>query len=182
MQKQPLLQPSSLRPSYPSRHNEVNKVKEEEVTAYRAIRKGKENQTSWYVAVLLQGQDVRNAASPPVPPVVIDASAKYPTGLFQGTWSDLGSFDECIETMARDRNGGEVARGQYCNVYVKMANDTSFFDEMLPNFIMAHERSPVLLRAQEDKRVLGVRLGLCTIADCSRDDVQALAVTRLRHS
>ncbi|XP_070384891.1 nose resistant to fluoxetine protein 6-like [Dermacentor albipictus] len=177
MQEQPLLQPSSSRPSYPGRHNEVNKVKEEEVTAYRAIRKGKENQTSWYVAVLLQGQDVTNAASPPVPPLVIDASAKYPTGLFQGTWSDLGAFDECIETVARDRNGGEVARGQYCNVYVKMANDTSFFDEMLPNFIMAHERSPVLLRAQEDKRVLGVRLGLCTIADCSRDDVQALADT-----
>ncbi|XP_054920021.1 uncharacterized protein [Dermacentor andersoni] len=70
-----------------------------------------------------------------------------------------------------------MARGQYCNVYVKMANDTSFFDEMLPNFIMAHERSPVLLRAQEDKRVLGMRLGLCTIADCTRDDLQALADT-----
>ncbi|XP_049517726.1 uncharacterized protein LOC119442666 [Dermacentor silvarum] len=70
-----------------------------------------------------------------------------------------------------------MARGQYCNVYVKMANDTSFFDEMLPNFIMAHERTPVLLRAQEDKRVLGMRLGLCTIADCTRDDVQALAET-----
>ncbi|KAL1419617.1 hypothetical protein MTO96_005109 [Rhipicephalus appendiculatus] len=108
---------------------------------------------------------------------LIDASAKYPTGLFQGTWSDLGAFDECIETVARDQNGGEIARGQYCNIYVKMANDTSFFDEMLPNFIMAHERTPVLLRAQEDKRVPGMRLGLCTIADCTRDDIQALAGT-----
>ncbi|KAH6921090.1 hypothetical protein HPB50_027918 [Hyalomma asiaticum] len=109
--------------------------------------------------------------------LVIDASAKYPTGLFQGTWSDLGAFDECIETLASDNNGGEIARGQYCNVYVKMTNDTSFFDEMLPNFIMAHERSPVLLRAQEDERVPGMRLGVCTIADCTRDDVQSLTST-----
>ncbi|XP_070384887.1 uncharacterized protein [Dermacentor albipictus] len=50
-------------------------------------------------------------------------------------WPNLGAFDECIETVARDGNGGKVARGQYRNVYAKMANDASFLDEMLPNFI-----------------------------------------------
>ncbi|XP_077542136.1 nose resistant to fluoxetine protein 6-like [Haemaphysalis longicornis] len=108
---------------------------------------------------------------------LIDASGKYPTGLFQGSWADLGAFDECVETVALDQNGGEKARGQYCNVYMKVANDTSFLDEMLPAFLMAHERFPELLAAQQDRRVPGMRLGICTIADCTLDDIQALADT-----
>ncbi|XP_070384790.1 nose resistant to fluoxetine protein 6-like isoform X2 [Dermacentor albipictus] len=112
---------------------------------------------------------------------VIDASAKYPTGLFQGTWSDLGSFDECIETVARDRNGGEVARGQYCNVYVKMANDTSFFDEMLPNFIMAHERSsppPHSTPAGSDSKVTeGVAKAI--VSDCTTNEPKEVTQVQL---
>ncbi|XP_070384792.1 nose resistant to fluoxetine protein 6-like isoform X4 [Dermacentor albipictus] len=112
---------------------------------------------------------------------LIDASAKYPTGLFQGTWSDLGSFDECIETVARDRNGGEVARGQYCNVYVKMANDTSFFDEMLPNFIMAHERSsppPHSTPAGSDSKVTeGVAKAI--VSDCTTNEPKEVTQVQL---
>ncbi|XP_070384791.1 nose resistant to fluoxetine protein 6-like isoform X3 [Dermacentor albipictus] len=112
---------------------------------------------------------------------MIDASAKYPTGLFQGTWSDLGSFDECIETVARDRNGGEVARGQYCNVYVKMANDTSFFDEMLPNFIMAHERSsppPHSTPAGSDSKVTeGVAKAI--VSDCTTNEPKEVTQVQL---
>ncbi|XP_070384348.1 uncharacterized protein [Dermacentor albipictus] len=95
----------------------------------------------WVRVIVVSKRDVSPVHESSAFLELIDASARYPTALFQGTWSDLRAFDACIETVPRDRNGGEVARGQYCNAYVKMANDTSFFDEVLPNFIIAHERS-----------------------------------------
>ncbi|XP_029823004.3 nose resistant to fluoxetine protein 6-like [Ixodes scapularis] len=108
---------------------------------------------------------------------LIDATAKYPTGLFQGTWADIGAYDECIETIVKDEYGNEKIRGQYCNVYVRMMNDTSFIDAMLPAFLMSHERTPEILNIQKDERVPGIRLGICFISDCDKKDMQALANT-----
>ncbi|KAM7303485.1 uncharacterized protein ISCGN_013441 [Ixodes scapularis] len=42
---------------------------------------------------------------------LIDATGKYPTGLFQGTRMDLGAFDECVETVVHDEFGYESVRG-----------------------------------------------------------------------
>ncbi|CAN7982462.1 unnamed protein product [Ixodes hexagonus] len=106
---------------------------------------------------------------------LIDASAKYPTGLFQGTWADIGAYDECLETIVKDEYGNDKIRGQYCNIYIRMINDTSFIDAMLPAFLMSHERTPVILDIQKDERVPGIRLGICGISDCGREDMQALA-------
>ncbi|XP_029844649.3 nose resistant to fluoxetine protein 6 [Ixodes scapularis] len=106
---------------------------------------------------------------------LIDASGKYPTGLFQGTWADIGAYDECLETIVKDEFGNDKIRGQYCNIYIRMINDTSFIDAMLPAFLMSHERTPVILDIQKDERVPGIRLGICAISDCDRKDMQALA-------
>ncbi|KAL1484680.1 hypothetical protein MTO96_049969, partial [Rhipicephalus appendiculatus] len=62
----------------------------------------------------------------------IDATAKYPTGFLQGTVSDLGAYDECIETVVRDEYGTTKVRGQYCDVHVSIGDDDSFIDNLLP--------------------------------------------------
>lgn len=108
---------------------------------------------------------------------LIDASGKYPTGLFQGTISDIGAYDECIETIVHDQFGHVQTSGQYCNVYIKMVNDTSFIDEMLPAFLMTNKRSPELFHLLEDERVQGLRVGICTMSDCTKEDMQNIANT-----
>ncbi|KAL1431718.1 hypothetical protein MTO96_013826 [Rhipicephalus appendiculatus] len=70
---------------------------------------------------------------------LLDASGKYPTGLFQGTLSDVGAFDECIETVVRDYYGRETARAQYCNVYLD-GNATEVLRYLTPAIVMSHPR------------------------------------------
>ncbi|XP_077490150.1 uncharacterized protein LOC144101025 [Amblyomma americanum] len=71
---------------------------------------------------------------------LLDATAKYPTGLLQGTQADLGAFDECLETIALDDYGNEWVRGQYCSLYIFPPNDTSLVDALLPAMGMSHPR------------------------------------------
>lgn len=108
---------------------------------------------------------------------LIDASGKYPTGLFQGTISDIGAYDECIETIVHDQFGHVQTSGQYCNVYIKMVNDTSFIEHMLPAFLMTNKRTAELFNLLEDDRVQGLRIGICTMSDCTRQDIQNIVNT-----
>lgn len=120
-------------------------------------------------------RDVRNLE--PWAVRLIDASGKYPTGLFQGTISDIGAYDECVETVVHDEFGHVQVSGQYCNIYIKMVNDTSLFDHMLPAFLMTNKRTSELFQLLDDERVRGLRVGICTMSDCSKDDIQAIAST-----
>lgn len=108
---------------------------------------------------------------------LIDASGKYPSGLFQGTISDIGAYDECVETVVHDQFGHVTVSGQYCNMYVKLVNDTSLLDHMLPAFLMTNRRTTELFHLLDDERVRGLRVGICTMSDCSREDIQAIANT-----
>ncbi|KAG0435531.1 hypothetical protein HPB47_018434 [Ixodes persulcatus] len=58
----------------------------------------------------------------------------------QTTTSDLGAFDECIETVEKDDLGAEKVRGQYCNLHVNVGNDTSVMQKLLPGFRHSHWR------------------------------------------
>lgn len=120
-------------------------------------------------------RDIRNLE--PWAVRLIDASGKYPTGLFQGTISDIGAYDECVETVAHDEFGHVKVSGQYCNMYIKMVNDTSLIDHMLPAFLMTNKRTTELFSLLDDERVRGLRVGICTMSDCSKEDLQAIANT-----
>ncbi|KAH7957112.1 hypothetical protein HPB52_015373 [Rhipicephalus sanguineus] len=56
---------------------------------------------------------------------LIDATGKYPTGFLESSRVDMGAFDECLETVVRDRNGNMLSRGQYCNLLVYVNNATA---------------------------------------------------------
>lgn len=71
---------------------------------------------------------------------MIDSTGKYPNGVFQGSLVDLGGYDECVETVIYDEYGNEDIRGQYCNMYVKMKNDTSLFDHIAPLINITNRR------------------------------------------
>lgn len=106
---------------------------------------------------------------------MIDASGKYPTGLFQGSLSDLGAYDQCIETVIRDEYGGEKVRAQYCNMYIKLGKDMSFLEHVDDALRLSHRRTPTFSRFQNDDIVHGVKIGLCIVHECKPEDIEAIA-------
>ncbi|XP_050049861.1 nose resistant to fluoxetine protein 6-like [Dermacentor andersoni] len=106
---------------------------------------------------------------------MIDASGKYPTGLFQGSLSDLGAYDQCIETVIRDEYGGEKVRAQYCNLYIKLGKDMSFLEHVDEALRLSHRRTPTFSRFQNDDIVHGVKIGLCIVHECKPEDIEAIA-------
>ncbi|XP_050049863.1 nose resistant to fluoxetine protein 6-like [Dermacentor andersoni] len=106
---------------------------------------------------------------------MFDASGKYPTGLFQGTLADLGAFDECVETLVHDEFGNEKVRGQYCNMYVPMTNDTRPVDYLASALRMSHPRTvEFAIGSSHASMVEGARLGICFINDCNEEDTETV--------
>lgn len=70
---------------------------------------------------------------------VLDATGKGINGLFQGTLSSPGAYDECLETVIYDEDSGEeTLRGQYCNVYLKSFG--SFVHHIRNSTALSHPR------------------------------------------
>ncbi|XP_077495419.1 O-acyltransferase like protein-like [Amblyomma americanum] len=106
---------------------------------------------------------------------MFDSTGKVPSGLFTGTVTELGSFDECLSTVWRDDNGREVIRAQYCSLFIRIDNDTSVGELLMPGLLMTHEKASLLLSYQSDPRLPGFRWGICVVSDCAEEELQAVA-------
>ncbi|XP_077557720.1 nose resistant to fluoxetine protein 6-like isoform X2 [Haemaphysalis longicornis] len=105
---------------------------------------------------------------------LFDSSGKYPTGVLQGTKSDLGAFDECLETEVVDSFGRVTTQGQYCSVVFYFPNARAFESEMAPMLQSLH---PVMRTFQEYFYLDSLhvaRMGICLLNDCDKGDLQAL--------
>lgn len=105
---------------------------------------------------------------------LIDSTAKYPNGLLQVTGADMGAYDECIETVIRNEDGLEKVRAQYCNLHVQSSGDGFFLEELLPALEISHKRLKSFAGYLNDKRLSGIRLGVCFISDCTEHDLQSI--------
>lgn len=56
---------------------------------------------------------------------MLDAMGRPPAGIFEGTITDFGSFDQCLEVRAENSWGDEDFRGMYCSLFLKPNIDTS---------------------------------------------------------
>ncbi|XP_077527604.1 nose resistant to fluoxetine protein 6-like [Haemaphysalis longicornis] len=113
---------------------------------------------------------------------LVDASGKYPTGALQSTLTDLGAFDECVETVVHDEYGTETIRGQYCNLRLFAGgNRTDLEGYLIKAIVMTHPRlgrvrehtGEKFLEAFYDNLPI-LRLGICTLDECSEEDLQKL--------
>ncbi|KAL1413986.1 hypothetical protein MTO96_007801 [Rhipicephalus appendiculatus] len=102
---------------------------------------------------------------------LIDATAKYPTGFLQGTLSDLGAYDECIETVVRDEYGTTKVRGQYCDVHLSILDQEMFDQIALPAMVDYNKRVGRFMSFMTDKSLPGIRLGVCFIDACNEQDL-----------
>ncbi|XP_075737437.1 uncharacterized protein LOC142777014 [Rhipicephalus microplus] len=74
---------------------------------------------------------------------LIDATGKYPTGSLQGTFADLGAYDECIETVVRDEYGTLKVRGQYCDVHLSILDQEILDQIVFPAILNYNKRRSV---------------------------------------
>ncbi|KAH7983235.1 hypothetical protein HPB52_010345 [Rhipicephalus sanguineus] len=102
---------------------------------------------------------------------LIDATGKYPTGFLQATVSDLGAYDECIETVVRDEYGTTKVRGQYCDVHLSFGDDDLFVENMLPAILYSHRRLERFSSYVLEESLPGLRLGVCFIDACNEQDL-----------
>lgn len=105
---------------------------------------------------------------------LIDSTAKYPNGLLQVTGADMGAYDECIETVIQNEDGLEKVRAQYCNLHVQSGGDGFFLEELLPALEISHKRLKSFAGYLNDKRLTGIRLGVCFISECTERDLQSI--------
>ncbi|XP_077532175.1 nose resistant to fluoxetine protein 6-like [Haemaphysalis longicornis] len=99
---------------------------------------------------------------------MVDAMGRPPAGIFEGTITDFGSFDQCLEVRHRDSWGDESFRGQYCSLFLKPNIDTS----RPVSFLRNSRRN--LSRIMKSVWFPGFRLGICVPSVCSRNDIDAL--------
>lgn len=57
--------------------------------------------------------------------LVLDASAKLPSGIISGNLNQFGDFDECISVLGG--NQGQKIKGKYClaNIHIKINNENA---------------------------------------------------------
>lgn len=99
---------------------------------------------------------------------MVDAMGRPPAGIFEGTITDFGSFDQCLEVRAQDSWGDETFRGQYCSLFLKPNIDTS-----RPISFLRNSRRN-LSRIMKSIWFPGFRLGICVPSACSRNDIDVL--------
>ncbi|KAH6944615.1 hypothetical protein HPB50_004256 [Hyalomma asiaticum] len=104
---------------------------------------------------------------------LFDASGKYPSGLLQASKSDLGAFDECLETVVHDSYNQVVAHGEYCSVLFHLKENRA-----LKSRISALDVLHPLIKQYTEyffiDEIPVTRLGVCIIDDCNKQDLQAI--------
>ena len=132
------------------------------------------------------------------PALTLDASARLPSGLLEGTLTELGNFDQCLAiryprewAAGGGGGGGGSARGQYCSLVIKPPLPPRprlhTVCQQLPN-ASSNSTSPaglamrpLALLAQNSHQLhyAGLRLGVCTPSKCSQWDLQQLLTAYL---
>lgn len=106
---------------------------------------------------------------------LFDATGKYPTGLLQGSRADVGAFDECLETVVRDSFGHDISHGQYCNLLVYVKNASAFEGTLEAILPIMHPVFNYYKKYFTYKELPVLRIGICFLDDCSRQDLQNIA-------
>lgn len=112
---------------------------------------------------------------------MLDASARLPAGLLEGTLTELGNFDECLSS-------GQLSSelpAQYCSLLIKPAlaarprAHTICLASPSLNGPQAGQLARFLSQNSHQLLYVGLRLGVCLPVACSQPEVQQLLTSYL---
>lgn len=124
---------------------------------------------------------------------IIDSSARHiPSGIFDGTFNELGNFDQCLAIKYPHNNSitNQLVSGQYCNVIIKPPvinnnlNRMSAFQTVC-SLKKIHQAYPLVggqanetllfyLKHSQLFQYIRLHLGLCTPSSCSKFELQQM--------
>ncbi|GIY48493.1 nose resistant to fluoxetine protein 6 [Caerostris extrusa] len=110
---------------------------------------------------------------------MFDSTSKLPSGILEGTLSELGSYDQCLNVEVPFKNGSMDLQGQYCGVEI---------DRILPkipfNFYLGKTpKTDPLASVGKLIEDMGsiffyskFRFGVCVPSKCTQQDMQRMAL------
>ncbi|XP_071041298.1 nose resistant to fluoxetine protein 6 [Parasteatoda tepidariorum] len=109
---------------------------------------------------------------------MFDSMSKPPSGIFEGTVSDFGAFDQCLEIELPKRNGDIEFRGKYCAIEAAPIMPKPFRNFSLAKLVHAGPLDTIGKEVEIGGMAfyyLKFRLGICVPSTCSLQDMQAVA-------
>ncbi|XP_077551954.1 nose resistant to fluoxetine protein 6-like [Haemaphysalis longicornis] len=110
-----------------------------------------------------------------------DSTGKVSSGMLTGSTVELGSFDECLDTVVRESDY-ELVRAQYCSLYLHLSNDTSLLELLEPAILMTDPKAKKLVHHMTEPLYPGSRWGICVVDDCSQEELESLARSLIGNS
>ncbi|GBN67188.1 hypothetical protein AVEN_121900-1, partial [Araneus ventricosus] len=117
----------------------------------------------------------------------LDASAKLPSGVLDGTLTDFGDYDQCLAVEKLDNKKKVQFTGQYCVVEAapllpSKPHRVQFKTVVLDVTNFTHPDSVLADFASNANMfyLMKLRLGLCLPSTCSVSDVQEVAKLALK--
>ncbi|XP_023215952.1 nose resistant to fluoxetine protein 6-like [Centruroides sculpturatus] len=115
--------------------------------------------------------------------MMLDATSKFPNGILQGGFADLGAYDQCIDVL-HIKDSGQTIKGQYCTLHIYPPLPPK------PRFYPIYQHVKELRQFIDKETVIGhisqmaqyfysepFRWSICLPSTCLKQDVQQLANT-----
>ncbi|XP_054711039.1 O-acyltransferase like protein-like [Uloborus diversus] len=118
---------------------------------------------------------------------MVDASGRLPSGSLEGTLTDLGDYDQCLDILQPLRNKHKQIRGQYCTLEVKptlpaLQNSVTLNTKVLDFGNLS--KDSVLSDLSDGSALfhfMVMRIGVCVPSLCVADDIRELASALLKN-
>ncbi|GFQ79891.1 nose resistant to fluoxetine protein 6 [Trichonephila clavata] len=109
---------------------------------------------------------------------MLDATSKLPSGILEGTLSELGAFDQCLDIELPYKNGSFQFQGQYCGLEINR-----ILPHLPANFNVGIKgtKKPMSSIGDYVKKMGSIffytefRFGVCVPSKCSLTDMQRIA-------
>ncbi|GIY45833.1 NRF domain-containing protein [Caerostris darwini] len=117
---------------------------------------------------------------------VVDSSGRLPSGTLEGTLTDLGDYDQCLDVVQPKKAKHMDIQGQYCTLEVQpvlpelhsrvsMNTKVLDFGNISTDSVLSD-----LSHGSALFHLMVMRIGVCVPSPCVADDIQALTAALLK--
>ncbi|GIY00764.1 o-acyltransferase like protein [Caerostris extrusa] len=117
---------------------------------------------------------------------VVDSSGRLPSGTLEGTLTDLGDYDQCLDVVQPKKAKHMDIQGQYCTLEVQpvlpelhsrvsMNTKVLDFGNISTDSVLSD-----LSHGSALFHLMVMRIGVCVPSPCVADDIQALSAALLK--
>ncbi|KAM7304818.1 nose resistant to fluoxetine protein 6 [Ixodes scapularis] len=107
---------------------------------------------------------------------MLTANGLLPTNLFEGSFINLGGYEQCLKTRLLDSEGKVTLKGQYCSLFVKPPK--ALMESTVKKFqkvgLLRGREDPLTFNTDTRVQSVDFRLGICMPSPCSSEELNFL--------